>query len=73
MENWGRGIGLMVSECRRVGIPDPEFHTDGNSVWVIIIVHAPTVTPQVEKVMSAVGFRIFQFRLLFVSSSCKVK
>ena len=71
MENWGRGIGLMVSECLRVGIPDPEFHTDGNSVWVIF--YAPTVTPQVEKVMSAVGFRIFQFRLLFVSSSCKVK
>ena len=25
----------MISECRRVNIPDPEFHTDGNSVWVI--------------------------------------
>ena len=34
LESWGRGIGLMISECRRVGIPDPEFHTDGNSVWV---------------------------------------
>jgi len=35
LENWGRGIELMISECRRVNIPDPEFHTDGNSVWVI--------------------------------------
>ena len=31
----GRGIALMVNECRRVGIPDPEFHTDGNAVWVV--------------------------------------
>ena len=52
LENWGRGIGLMVSECRRVGIPDPEFHTDGNSVWVIFrytrttIGYDPTVTRQ---------------------------
>lgn len=72
LENWGRGIGLMVSECRRVGIPDPEFHTDGNSVWVIFryngetVGHDPTVspqsahscpalTPQVEKLLLAIG------------------
>lgn len=24
LESWGRGIGLMVSECRRVRLPDPE-------------------------------------------------
>ncbi len=35
LESWGRGIALMVSECRRVGIPDPELHTDGNAVWVV--------------------------------------
>lgn len=55
LESWGRGIGLMISECRRVGIPDPEFHTDGNSVWVISAIpencgarpdNYPTVTPQ---------------------------
>ena len=62
----------MISECRRVGIPDPEFHTDGNSVWVIFrytrktvghdptitrqLPHShPTVTPQVEKVLSEIG------------------
>ena len=26
---------MMVDECRRVGIPDPEFHCDGGFVWVI--------------------------------------
>jgi ATP-dependent DNA helicase RecG len=35
LESWGRGIKLMLDECRRVGIPDPEFHTDGSSVWVV--------------------------------------
>lgn len=52
LESWGRGIGLIISECRRVGIPDPEFHTDGNSVWVIFrytrrtVGYDPTVTRQ---------------------------
>lgn len=52
LENWGRGIELMISECRRVNIPDPEFHTDGNSVWVIFrytrktMEYAPTATRQ---------------------------
>lgn len=72
LESWGRGIGLMISECQRVGIPAPEFHTDGNSVWVIFrytrvtVGYDPTVTqqppdshptvaPQVEKVLSAIG------------------
>ena len=35
LESWGRGISLMIDECRRAGIPDPEFHTDGSSVWVV--------------------------------------
>ena len=54
LESWGRGIGLIISECQRVGIPDPEFHTDGNSVWVIFryvrkaVGYNPTVTPQLS-------------------------
>ena len=35
LESWGRGIRLMIDECRRACIPDPEFHTDGSSVWVV--------------------------------------
>ncbi|MCM1530867.1 MAG: putative DNA binding domain-containing protein [Bacteroides sp.] len=35
LENWGRGISLMINECLRVGLPEPEFHTDGNFSWVI--------------------------------------
>lgn len=53
LESWGRGIGLMINECRRVGIPEPEFHTDGNAVWVVFryirntVGQNPTVTDQV--------------------------
>lgn len=35
LESWGRGIGLMIDECRRVGLPDPEFRSDGSFVWVV--------------------------------------
>lgn len=28
-------IGTMVDECKRVGLPAPEFNTDGNFVWVV--------------------------------------
>ncbi len=35
LESWGRGIKLMVDECRRVGIQDPEFHCDGGFVRVV--------------------------------------
>lgn len=35
LESWERGIKLMVDECRRVGIPDPEFHADSGFVWVV--------------------------------------
>ncbi len=68
----GRGIALMVNECRRVGIPDPEFHTDGNAVWIVFHYTRttvgqdptatpqqpysnPTVTPQLGKLLSAIG------------------
>ena len=52
LESWGRGIELMIDECRRVGISDPEFHTDGGFVWVVFhythttVGQNPTATPQ---------------------------
>ena len=35
LENWGRGIGLMVSECRKANLPEPEYRTDSDSVRLI--------------------------------------
>jgi len=25
LESWGRGIGLMMSECRKAGLPELEY------------------------------------------------
>ena len=68
LESWGRGINTMVGECKRVGLPAPEINTDGNFVWVVFkynrssvvvtpqLPHSyPTVTPQLRKVISAIG------------------
>ena len=47
LESWGRGIGTMVDECKRVGLPAPEFNTDGNFVWVVFKYNRNSVvTPQ---------------------------
>lgn len=52
LESWGRGIGLMINECRRVGLPSPEFHSDGAFVQVVFryirdtVGPSPTVPPQ---------------------------
>lgn len=67
LESWGRGIGTMVDECKRVGLPVPEFNTDGNFVWVVFkynrnsvvvtpqLPHSyPTVTPQLMKVITVI-------------------
>lgn len=35
LESWGHGISLAIDECRRVGISNPKFHTNGSSVWVV--------------------------------------
>lgn len=35
LESWGRGIGLMISECRKAGLPEPEYKTDAGSVRLI--------------------------------------
>lgn len=55
LESWGRGIGTMVDECKRVGLPAPEFNTDGNFVWVVFkynrnsVVTTQQVTQQVTQ------------------------
>lgn len=48
LESWGRWISLMINESRRAGLPVPEFHTDGNFVWVVFRYKEayPTTTPQ---------------------------
>ena len=35
LESWGRGIGLMLSECRKANLPEPEYITNTDSVRLI--------------------------------------
>jgi ATP-dependent DNA helicase RecG len=56
LENWGRGIGLIIDECKKANLPEPEFKTDNGFVIVtykyrtniVQVPHKyPTSTPQV--------------------------
>ena len=58
LESWGRGIGLMINECKRVELPEPEFHTNGNFVWVIFRYAnqvSDQVSDQVKSLLSIIG------------------
>lgn len=35
LENWGRGISLMEEECKKAGIPEPEYKL-GNGFVVLV-------------------------------------
>ena len=34
LESWGTGVSLMVEACKAVGLPEPEYGTDGGFVWI---------------------------------------
>ena len=36
IESWGRGIGLIMEECRKKGLPPPSYETLASSVSLII-------------------------------------
>ena len=33
LESWGTGVSRMVEACKAVGLPEPEYGTDGAFVW----------------------------------------
>lgn len=35
LESWGRGIKLIMDECRKVGLPAPQYQTDATGVKLI--------------------------------------
>ena len=34
LESWGTGVSRMVEACKVVGLPEPEYGTDGAFVWI---------------------------------------
>ena len=34
LESWGTGGSCMVDACKAVGLPAPEYGTDGGFVWI---------------------------------------
>lgn len=34
LESWGTGVCRMVEDCKAVGLPEPEYGTDGAFVWI---------------------------------------
>ena len=34
LESWGTGVSRMVEACKAVGLPEPEYGTDGAFVWI---------------------------------------
>ena len=34
LESWGTGVSRMVEACKAVGLPEPEYGTDGVFVWI---------------------------------------
>ena len=52
MEKAGRGSVLMIQQCRENGLADPEWKSE-EKLGVSVTFRAPQVTPQVEKLLSA--------------------
>ena len=34
LESWVTGVSRMVDACKAVGLPEPEYGTDGGFVWI---------------------------------------
>ena len=46
----------MVNECKRVGLPAPEFNTDGNFVWVVFKYNRSSVVNTQQATQQATKF-----------------
>ena len=68
LENWGRGISLMSEECKKAGLPEPEYRLGGGFVVLVFryvasksivapqLPHScPIVTPQLKRILNAIG------------------
>ena len=75
LENWGRGISLMTEECKKAGLPEPEYKLGGGFV-VLVFRFAksdptstrqvpdkhPTSTRQVESLIRLIGKNLYSVK-----------
>ena len=75
LENWGRGINLMTEECKKAGLPEPEYKLGGGFV-VLVFRFAkldptstrqvpdkyPTSTRQVESFIKLIGENLYSVK-----------
>ena len=47
LEIWGTWVSCMVDACKAVGLPEPEYGTDGGFVWITFM-RPNSVIKQVE-------------------------
>lgn len=68
LENWGRGISLIMDECKKARIPEPEYRLRKGFVTLVFrygannplatpqLPHSyPIVTPQLINILNAIG------------------
>ena len=56
LESWGRGIGLMMFECRKAGLPEPEYKIWADNAASRCVWPAASKEMHIEKLCRLVGF-----------------
>ena len=56
LESWGRGIGLMMSECSKAGLPEPEYKIWADNAASRCVWPAASKEMHIEKLCRLVGF-----------------
>ena len=56
LESWGRGIGLMMSECRKAGLPEPEYKIWADNAASRCVWPAASKEMHIEKLCRLVEF-----------------
>ena len=68
LESWGRGIGLMMSECEKANLPEPENHIGDSEIKLIFHYHPSTTqaplkyhpsSTQVKTLVETIGVNIY--------------
>ena len=54
LESWGTGVNRMVEACKAVGLPEPEYGTDGAFVWITFKRPSSNVSPVTNPVTDSV-------------------